>query len=187
MMDTNLGVMMNGHCASPSPALLLHGRDSKNCTGRQSHEITLFNRPRVIGPYCVGQHGRFSFGLVNESSRGRWEGLAMIKQQDIASLDDFIRSEYFAAWDESNRASLGYSRLPFKRDRCERIYDGAEHGAEGSTHGEIIADWREAFDCFQRDLQIAPLSDETVSAIEKEINDCETWHEKNGSLETQLG
>lgn len=111
----------------------------------------------------------------------------MIKQQDITSLDDFIRSEYFAAWDESNRASFGYSRSPLKRDRCERIYDGAEHGAEGSTHGEIIADWREAFDCFQRDLQIAPLSDETISAIEKEINDCEAWHEKNGSLETQLG
>ena len=108
----------------------------------------------------------------------------MIKQQDITSLDDFIRSEYFAAWDESNRDSLGYSRSPFKRDRCERIYDGAEHGAEGSTHGEIIADWRESFGDFQRDYE---LPEKIINTIEKEINDCEAWHEKNGSLETQLG
>jgi len=108
----------------------------------------------------------------------------MIKQETIKTLDDFIRSDYFAAWDESNRDSFGYSRSPFKRDRCDRIYNGAEHGAEGSTHGEIITDWREAFDCFQRD---SDLPEKLAEAIEKEIDDCEAWHDKNKSLETQLG
>ena len=108
----------------------------------------------------------------------------MNTKEKIESLDDFIRSDYFAAWDESNRDSFGYSRSPFKRDRCNRIYDGAEHGAEGSTHGEIITDWREAFGDFHRDFD---LPEKIINTIEKEINDCETWHEKNGSLETQLG
>ena len=108
----------------------------------------------------------------------------MNTKEKIESLDDFIRSDYFAAWDESNRDSFGYSRSPFNRDRCTRIYDGAEHGAEGSTHGEIITDWREAFGDFQRDFD---LPEKIINTIEKEINDCETWHEKNGSLETQLG
>jgi len=108
----------------------------------------------------------------------------MIKQETIKTLDDFIRSDYFAAWDESNRDSFGYSRSPFKRDRCDRIYNGAEHGAEGSTHGEIITDWREAFGDFQRD---SDLPEKLAEAIEKEIDDCEAWHAKNKSLETQLG
>ena len=106
------------------------------------------------------------------------------KQETDLCLDDFIRSDYFAAWDASNRDSLGCSRYWHSRDRCDRIYEAAEHGAEGSTHGEIIQDWRDAFDCFQRDVE---LSEETIASIEKEIDECEAWHDENGSLDTQLG
>lgn len=30
-------------------------------------------------------------------------------------------------------------------DRAERCHDAAEYGSDGSTHREIINDWRESF------------------------------------------
>ena len=63
--------------------------------GRWRREITLFNRPRHSGPYRVGQYGRFSFGLVNESSRGRGEGFSM-KIKNKTDLAEALKNGPYA-------------------------------------------------------------------------------------------
>jgi hypothetical protein len=86
-------------------------------------------------------------------------------------------------------------------DRMERCNDAAEEGCEGSTHAEIIQDWRDflsnLFDEKKRDLwndledeefDKALLELEEITAkIEDEIKTCEDWHFENGSLGDQVG
>jgi hypothetical protein len=73
-------------------------------------------------------------------------------------------------------------------DRAERIHDAAEDGVDGSTHQERIDDWRD----FLNTLKIIDPEDETskgditqqvYDSITVEIDACEEWHLKNGSLE----
>jgi hypothetical protein len=58
------------------------------------------------------------------------------KPHEVKTLDDFIRSEYFMAWDEENRSPGGCGIILGDQDRFDRIQEAAEDGAEGSTHNE---------------------------------------------------
>lgn len=70
-------------------------------------------------------------------------------------------------------------------DRMARCWDAAEHGADGSTHQEVIDDWRENFRTFiARHRHDYPRFE---SAVESAIADVERWHERNGSLEQEVG
>ncbi|HSG04878.1 MAG TPA: hypothetical protein VLB09_00615 [Nitrospiria bacterium] len=84
----------------------------------------------------------------------------------------------------------------------ERCREAAEHGAEGSTHAEIIQDWRDFLDQLEsehrRELENqdkeeneieADLAafEETLERITAEIDACEAWHEKAGSLHSEIG
>jgi hypothetical protein len=65
-------------------------------------------------------------------------------------------------------------------DRAERCLRAASYGAEGSTHYEVISDWREFLDKLR-------LPEKVRARITEEIDQCEAWHENNGSLHDQIG
>ncbi len=95
-------------------------------------------------------------------------------------LSDFPQSEDWQAWDNDNR-SVGSSGMilsdPERFDRCD---SAVENGCDGSTHGEVIEDWREALDC-------SDLGDDEKETIVAEIDDCERWHVENGSIDQTGG
>lgn len=61
--------------------------------------------------------------------------------------------------------------------RGARVWEAAEEGAEGSTHAEIIRDWTRNAEANLRDWP--NVRDAILTAAE----DCEAWHEVNGSLD----
>lgn len=97
-------------------------------------------------------------------------------------VDEFIRSEYVSNWTSENDSD--FINNP---DRAERCYDAAEFGCDGKTHKEVIDDWRNAFDAWLRDNHRNHNSGLFVEAVENHFHSVEAWHEKNGSLFTQIG
>lgn len=74
-------------------------------------------------------------------------------------------------------------------ERMERCQEAAEHGADGSTHYEVIQDWREFLSNLFRDLRRHAETDEEEANIEQlesqisgEIDACEAHHEQAGTL-----
>jgi hypothetical protein len=100
----------------------------------------------------------------------------------IKTLDDFIRSDFFQAWDEDNRSAGGCGIILADQDRFDRIMAAAENGAEGSTHDEILDDWRHALYAARFELP-----DDIRDAIREEIDACEKFHNENGTLYQEVG
>ena len=83
----------------------------------------------------------------------------------------------------------------YNPDRMERCHEAAERGAEGSTHREVMEDWREFLGRLEREALYKAWASDCVMAeiesraksIREEIDACEAWHEKNGSLDEQVG
>ena len=115
--------------------------------------------------------------------------------------DSYQESMYFFA-----------ESMPVKYpDRYERVLVAAERGAEGSTHYEIISDWRRWYvfwinelerdfveDAKKKNAHLAdagidfdycfePIKQEMQEAFEKELDLLQAWHENNGSLHQQVG
>jgi hypothetical protein len=92
-------------------------------------------------------------------------------------------------WDGFIGSKLGNDLFINDPERAERIHEAAEYGSDGSTHYEIIEDWREFADMLFRSLpwdereEAEPSSD----ILHIAINQCKEWHEKNGTLHKQVG
>lgn len=96
-----------------------------------------------------------------------------------ADLNDFLDSGYWQGWDSDNRNNLPIT----DPDRAERCYEAAEDGADGSTHREVMGDWRKALN-EAPSSEFGPIS---KMLLHRAITDCCEWHRKNGSLDDQLG
>jgi hypothetical protein len=80
-------------------------------------------------------------------------------------------------------------------DRMERCNDAAEHGCEGSTHHEVMQDWRaflsDLFQDYRRGNDEDEITDAELYAIEEsisaEIDACEAHHEAAGTLHEEIG
>ena len=97
------------------------------------------------------------------------------------TLNTIIRSDDFASFIESK---LGNDLFINDPDRTNRIHEAAKHGCDGSTHQEVIEDWRDYLDWAADGLG---LDIGAQGDIEREINIIEDWHEKNGSLNQEIG
>jgi hypothetical protein len=85
-----------------------------------------------------------------------------------AVVDDFIHSDYVEA-----------TRYEFPR-------------ADGSTHGEQIRDWRDAFagyfdDCAMTTRSSTGTLHRLTAAVNAHWDDLEAWHAKHGSLDEPIG
>jgi len=110
-------------------------------------------------------------------------------------LDEMIRSREY---DDYIGDKLGNQLYLEDPDRADRRDKASEDGAEGSTHAEIIQDWRDFLDTLSvYDAEIGDDEDlanhefditkEQEESIGKEIDDCEAWHEKQGTLNQEIG
>lgn len=80
-----------------------------------------------------------------------------------------LQSRGFQAFQES---VLGNDLWLENPERAQRINEAAEHGSDGSTHAEMIKDWREYLSRFRDD------EDESI---------LESLHQRIDSLELMLG
>lgn len=124
--------------------------------------------------------------------------LHKMKTQLPATIRDLLNSRGFDIFRDSK---LGNDLFISDPDRAERIHDAAENGANGSTHAEQIEDWREYVEQLKEEAEREAWradNDEEGESMEKEIEQwhnaisaeidaCETWHERNGSLHEEIG
>lgn len=103
------------------------------------------------------------------------------KKRVKAFVDAFIAGELVAETHAEERLS------PANPRRAERCWAAQEEGCDGSTHREIIADWRKAFRWERRCLDNGKPHDRFESAVEAYFDDVEAWHEKNGTLFQEVG
>ena len=90
------------------------------------------------------------------------------------TIDDMLNSDAYQAFISDK---LGNDLFISDPDRGDRLYEYAENGADGSTHAEVIEDWRDF-------VKYCDLPERCKDALRAEINACEQWHDKNGSLDT---
>jgi hypothetical protein len=103
-----------------------------------------------------------------------------MRQEQIKCLKDMYNSDGFMMFDSDRRGNDMFINDPDRADRC---YKAAENGSDGSYHAEIIQDWRDYLEILEQD-ELIP--DYIAVKIDNEINDCEQWHEQNGSLWQEL-
>jgi hypothetical protein len=106
------------------------------------------------------------------------------EKAEFTNLDEMLRSRAFEMF-QSDR--LGSDLFLSDPERAERIHEYAESGSNGSTHAEVIEDWRDFLNTLKTIDPEFPddggeITEETLEAISAEIDKCEDWHEKNGSL-----
>ena len=109
-------------------------------------------------------------------------------KHDFQSLESLYRSqeyEYFIS------DKLGNQLFMTDPERAERLDVYAADGCNGSTHAEIIGDWREfleslkSFDPeFDDEEGEYDITMEQYRKIAAEIDDCEKWHIENKSIDT---
>ena len=120
----------------------------------------------------------------------------MAKIETVHNLSELLASSFYQGF-ESDK--LGNSLFINDPDRASRNFEAAADGCDGSTHQEKIDDMREGNELAERELyrpmfesmgfgdNSPMLAEALCQAVEDEINDCEQWHNKNGSLETVCG
>lgn len=94
-----------------------------------------------------------------------------------ANLNEMFNTKEYQEFEAS---ILGNDLWYHDSDRAKRIYNYAEDGMNGSTHEEVINDWREF-------LEFADYPEKVIEKLLNAIDGCEAWHEKNGSLYTIIG
>lgn len=101
-------------------------------------------------------------------------------------VDEFIRSEHMQNW-HSEAVSSDF-HIGGRFGRC---YDAAEHGADGSTHAEIIDDWRKAFKSWLSDKLRGAWSvnrgDRFSAAVLAYFDSVEQWHIEHETINQEVG
>lgn len=74
-------------------------------------------------------------------------------------------------------------------ERADRMNAAAEDGASGSTHQEVIDDWRKAFSHWVRYSRkgFHQQPERFIAAVEAHFDVVEQWHINNGSIDEELG
>ena len=110
------------------------------------------------------------------------ESARTLKHLPSDLMREFQESRYYQEYEESWYSHLGLT--PWDQAVCGRVHEAAEHGADGRTHQESIELDRDAI----RDaVSDGVLWEDLGDMLEEYMNDVEVWHEKNGSLHTEIG
>ena len=103
------------------------------------------------------------------------------------TLDDLTGHRNFRRFGDTSDAWIN------DPDRMNRCHNAAKHGIDGSTHAEALQDMRDNLRDMVRDIsrgtsdRTREILDSIAEALEAEIDDCEAWHEANGSLHECTG
>jgi hypothetical protein len=109
------------------------------------------------------------------------------------NVNDFLQSDEWQAYESSVYSNDLYISNPDRAIRC--VEAAAKHGSDGSTHAEIIQDWRDFLSSLKvydpdfddpEDEADRDLTQEQYDKISADIDACEKWHDENGSLNQQF-
>lgn len=90
------------------------------------------------------------------------------------TIDDMLNSNEYQDF-ISDR--LGNDLFIDDPERADRLHEYAADGCDGSTHAEVLDDWRAFVNC-------CSLPERCKDQLTKEIDACETWHVANGSIDS---
>lgn len=93
------------------------------------------------------------------------------------TINEMLNSDAYQRWEGSR---LGNDLFISDPKRASRIHEYAEEGMNGSTHAEVIQDWRDY-------VADADLPESEKEALNKEIDGAEEWHIKNGTIDNVIG
>ena len=93
------------------------------------------------------------------------------------TLNDMLNSDSYQRWENSR---LGNDLFINDPKRAARIHEYAEEGLDGSTHDEVIQDWRDY-------IADADLPDADKESLMEEVDAAEQWHIDNGSITDVIG
>lgn len=125
-----------------------------------------------------------------KTASGEYE--TYLTREPVTCLDDMWRSD---AYERYISDKLGNDLFINDHDRASRIYDAAEDGADGSTHGEHIDDQREFLSLLsvwnpETDADENPddydITQEVHDRISSELDEVEKWHAEHGTLGQQI-
>lgn len=101
-------------------------------------------------------------------------------RDEYLELSDFLADDWFNIWQADHDEYIGLT----DPERAKRMYEAAEHGEDGSTHGERFRDMHRAI----RDAgfmdEIGPL---TLIRLDKEIDSLYEMFAERGMIDTQTG
>jgi len=118
-----------------------------------------------------------------------WYQMSEVSETARGISDDFIRSDEFAAWQESNEGMMPM----YDPERYDRIMVHAEEGGIGSTHGEVIHDWREAWSVYGEYFitkyrhDVIDHLERIMDEVDHIINGVEDSHVQNGTIDDVIG
>lgn len=93
------------------------------------------------------------------------------------TLNDMLNSDAYQRWESDH---LGNDLFINDPERAARIHEYAKEGLDGSTHDEVIQDWRDY-------IADADLPDAVKDSLLVEVDTAEQWHIANGSIARVIG
>lgn len=93
------------------------------------------------------------------------------------TLNDMLNSDAYQRWENSR---LGNDLFINDPERAARIHEYAKEGLDGSTHDEVIQDWRDY-------IADADLPDAVKESLMAEVDAAEQWYIDNGSITNVIG
>lgn len=100
---------------------------------------------------------------------------------------------FIGEWMPESGFQFGSSNEDWIRDseRMQRCDKAAENGSDGSTHREIIEDWRKGFAHFLRyggkRNAFSKGYDRFEAGVNAHFDAVEVWHTKHGSIDEEVG
>ncbi len=89
------------------------------------------------------------------------------------TINEMLNSDAYQRWESSR---LGNDLFINDPKRAARIHEYAEEGLNGSSHAEVIQDWRDY-------ISDSDFPEDVKACLLKEVDRVEEWHIKNGSID----
>jgi len=93
------------------------------------------------------------------------------------TLNDMLNSDAYQRWEGSR---LGNDLFINDPQRAARLHEYSAEGLNGSTHDEVIQDWRDY-------IADADLPESDKDSLLTEVDAAEQWHIDNGSITNVIG
>ena len=97
--------------------------------------------------------------------------------EQIISLIQMYQSDNYQAYECDNLLNPQYHMINNTDIDVDNMIECNELGLFGVSHSDFIESWRDYLN------NVSDYPDEIKELIEKEIDDCQEWHIKNGSID----
>jgi len=100
-----------------------------------------------------------------------------MKTEQIKSLEEMYQSESYQMFESDTLLNPQYHMINNTDVDVDKMIEYNAEGMFGLSHSNFIESWRDYLN------NVSDYPDDIKDSIEKEIDDCESWHIKNGSID----